>query len=252
MAALAAVLYGALSYALFLGTFIYAVGFVANLPLPKTIDSGVPGAWPNSVTIDAALLALFAVQHSVMARPWFKRLWTRVVAPSIERSTYVLFASSALVLLFWQWQPMPNLVWQVTTSGAALALRVVSAGGWMLVLLSSFAISHFELFGLRQVLGKLPMPEFRTPVLYRIIRHPIYLGFIMAFWATPTMTVGHLVFAVGTAGYILIGIQLEEHDLIAQFGDRYRRYRDRVPMLLPWSTRRAEKVRVHTAAEGRH
>jgi methanethiol S-methyltransferase len=254
MICFASALYGTSVYALFLATFLYAIGFVANLPLPRTIDNGEVGFLPASITIDTALLALFAIQHSVMARPGFKHWWTRIVPTSIERATYVLFASVALILLFWQWQPLPATVWQVTGPTAGLALQLMSGFGWVLVLLSTFAISHFELFGLKQVYAALrskalPTPEFRVPMLYRVVRHPIYLGFILAFWATPMMTVGHLLFAVATTGYILIGIQLEERDLVALFGDRYRHYRRQVPMLLPFLGRTAPEDLPKTPAE---
>lgn len=246
MFGLLAAVYGSAVYALFVGTFLYAIGFVANLPLPKTIDSGPAGPALVSVAVDVALLGLFAFQHSVMARPGFKRLWTRVVPSSVERATYVLFASAVLMSLFWQWRPLPMPVWQVAPGNLALALQVCCGLGWALVLLSTFAINHFELFGLRQVYARLrgralSDPEFRIPVLYRVVRHPLYLGFILAFWATPIMTVGHLLFAAATTGYILIGIQLEERDLVDQFGERYRVYRSEVPMLLPMPGRRVER-----------
>jgi protein-S-isoprenylcysteine O-methyltransferase Ste14 len=238
MGAIIAALYGTVVYAVFLGTFLYAIGFVGNLAVPKTIDSGVSGSVLQALLVDACLLAVFAVQHSVMARPAFKRWWTRVVPPVVERSTYVLFASAALLLLYWQWQPITASAWAVTNAGIALTLNIVCVFGWALVLVSTFVINHFELFGLRQVFARLmrrqlPEPSFKTPYFYRYVRHPIYLGFLLAFWATPTMTVGHLLFAVATTGYILIGIWFEERDLIAQFGDRYRRYREQVSMLLP-------------------
>jgi methanethiol S-methyltransferase len=238
MAGIAIALYGATAYLLFLGSFLYAIGFVAGAPLPKTIDTGTAGPLSASLALDAVLLGLFAVQHSVMARPAFKRLWTRIVPHSVERSTYVICASSALILLFWQWRPIPFPIWKPTGATVALTLQVISGGGWLLVLLSTFALSHFELFGLKQVYVRLrgrtlPAPEFKAPLLYRVVRHPIYLGFLLAFWATPVMTVGHLLFAVATTGYILIGIQLEERDLVTSFGDHYRRYRREVPMLLP-------------------
>ncbi len=244
MGGIAALLYGVVVYALFLGTFLYAIAFVGNLPVPKTIDSGTPDAlWP-SVIIDALLLSVFAIQHSVMARPGFKRWWMRLVPHSVERATYVLLASLALALLFWQWRPLTQSVWSVDGVGA-IVLQAVFWFGWGVVLLSTFLINHFELFGLRQVLARLmnralPAPQFRTPFFYRYVRHPIYLGFMLAFWATPSMTLGHLIFAIATTGYILIGIWLEERDLVDLFGDQYRRYRQKVAMLIPMPGRTAD------------
>jgi protein-S-isoprenylcysteine O-methyltransferase Ste14 len=240
---LAAVAYGAVTYVLFLGTFLYAIAFVANLPVPKTIDSGRPEPFLPSLVINSLLLGVFAIQHSVMARPAFKRWWTRMVPASVERSTFVLFASLALLLLYWQWRPMPDIVWSVSAPTPAMILEGLSWIGWVIVLASTFMINHFELFGLRQVLARLlgrelPAPEFKTPMLYKNVRHPIYLGFLIAFWATPVMTVGHLVFAIATTGYIFIGIWLEERDLVAHFGDQYRRYREQVSMLIPLPRRK--------------
>jgi methanethiol S-methyltransferase len=245
MAGIVSVLYGGAVYLLFFGTFLYAVAFVGNLPSPKTIDSGESGALLPALVVNTLLLGLFAIQHSVMARPAFKRWWTRLVPHAVERATYVLLASLALLLLYWQWQPIPTpVVWSVTSPAAVLLIQAVFWTGWGLVLLSTFLINHFELFGLRQVwarlLGRtLPVPAFHTPFLYKRVRHPIYLGFLLAFWAAPTMTAGHLLFAVGTTGYILIGIWLEERDLIALFGDQYRRYREQVSMLIPLPGRKA-------------
>jgi protein-S-isoprenylcysteine O-methyltransferase Ste14 len=236
MAGLFAALYGIGAYALFLISILYAIGFVGNFVVPKSIDSGLAGAFGQSMIIDIVLLGLFAVQHSVMARPAFKRWWTRFVPTSVERSTFVLFASTILLVLYWKWQPMPDRIWTVQNPAGAMVLQTISLLGWALVVVSTFMISHFELFGLKQVFARLfgsvlPTPEFHTPYLYKHVRHPIYLGFLLAFWATPIMTVGHLLFAIATTGYILIGIQLEERDLIHMFGDQYRRYRDQVGML---------------------
>jgi methanethiol S-methyltransferase len=238
MGGIVAALYGAAVYLIFAATFLYAVAFVGNLPAPKTIDSGVPGSLGAALLIDTLLLGLFAIQHSVMARPAFKRWWTRIVPQSVERTTYVLLASAALLLLYWQWRPIPGAVWSVSHPAGIVILQAVFWIGWALVLVSTFLISHFELFGLRQVWARLrgqelPSPVFRTPSLYKRVRHPIYLGFLLAFWAAPTMSVGHLLFAIATTGYILIGIFLEERDLIALFGEQYRRYREEVPMLIP-------------------
>ena len=247
MGGIAAVLYGGVAYLTFLGAITYAVAFVGDLPVPKTIDSGVPGAIGTALLVNTLLLGLFAIQHSVMARPAFKRLWTRLVPQSVERATYVLLASLVLLLLYWQWQPIPEPVWSVTQPAMVVALWAVFWLGWAIVLLSTFLINHFELFGLRQVYARLrgatlPAPVFKTPLFYKKVRHPIYLGFLLAFWATPTMTVGHLLFAVGTTGYILIGIYLEERDLIALFGDQYRQYREQVAMLLPLPGRKSARV----------
>jgi protein-S-isoprenylcysteine O-methyltransferase Ste14 len=238
--AILAALYGLVVYVFFLATFVYAIGFVGGLPmLPKTIDSGAAAPLVETLVVDLALLGLFAVQHSVMARRGFKRWWTRVIPESMERASFVLAASAVLALLLWQWRPIAEpVLWSVTDPTARLAIQVVFWTGWGVLLVSTFLINHFALFGLRQVWANLrgqtlPVPVFRTPLFYRHVRHPIYLGFVMAFWATPRMTAGHLLFAAACTGYILIGIWFEERDLIAQFGQRYLVYREQVGMLLP-------------------
>ena len=243
MTGLFAVIYGIGAYAVFFFTILYAIGFVGNLVVPKSIESGVAGPLIESILVNAMLLGLFAVQHSVMARQSFKRWWTRFVPPSVERSTFVLFSSLALLLLYWQWQPIPASVWTVHNPVAAGVLDGIFWLGWVVLVASTFLLSHFELFGLSQVVARLfgkqlSDPKFRTPLLYRYVRHPIYLGVLLAVWATPSMTVGHLLFAGMITGYILIGIQLEERDLVKQFGDQYRRYRQRAAMLIPFPGRR--------------
>jgi len=231
--------YGVVAYALFFATFLYSVGFVGNIVVPKSIDSGTAtlSFWP-ALAVNAALLGLFAVQHSIMARPAFKRWWTRFVPVAMERSTFVLLTNVVLIALFYAWQPMPATVWSLDSAagrGVALGLCAI---GWLVVLLSTFMINHFDLFGLRQSYlyfrGKewVSLP-FRTTALYGYVRHPIMTGFVVAFWATPDMSVGHLVFAVATTGYMLLGIMLEERDLIAHYGELYAVYRRRVPMLIP-------------------
>lgn len=230
--------YGVVCYLVFLAVFLYSVGFVGDLVVPRTVDYGITAPLTGALVVDIALLGLFAVQHSVMARPSFKTWWTRFVSPTVERSTYVLVASLVLALLFWQWRTIPAMVWNVTWEPGRIALWALFAAGWAIVLVSTFLINHFDLFGLRQVyLAWRGTPYtrlgFSTSMLYRAVRHPIMLGFIIAFWATPTMTVGHLLFAVATTGYILLAIQLEERDLAAELGQQYRDYRTHVPMLIP-------------------
>jgi methanethiol S-methyltransferase len=232
-------MYGGVAYVVFLGTTLYSVGFVEAVLVPRSVDGGGRASSPVvALGVDLALLTLFAVQHSVMARRGFKQAWTRLVPEPIERSTYVLAASGCLLLLFLLWRPIPAVVWNVEPGGARLLIFALSALGWGIALLSTFLISHFELFGLRQVYlaarrKEPPHPRFRTPLLYRLVRHPLYLGFILAFWAAPTMTVGRLVFALAMLGYIVVGIHLEERDLVREYGTRYLAYREQVRALVP-------------------
>ncbi|HMP02769.1 MAG TPA: NnrU family protein [Gemmatales bacterium] len=240
-----AVVYGAACYLVFLASFLYAIGFVGNLVVPKSIDKGPQVSLAEALTADLLLLGLFAVQHSVMARPSFKKWWTRFVPPPVERSSYVLASSLLLLLLFWQWRPIPGAVWDVQQPVVAGVLLLVFGVGWLIVLVSTFLIDHFDLFGLRQVYlyaSRQPYtpPPFRAPALYRVVRHPIMLGFVVAFWATPTMTWGHLLFAGTTTAYLLVGVTLEEGDLRAAHGDDYEKYRQRVSMIVPWRKKMEE------------
>lgn len=235
--------YGSLSYLIFLGTFLYAVCFIGNFAVPRTLDGPANGPLGVALAMDAGLLALFAVQHSVMARKWFKDWWTRIVPKPIERSTYVLFSSLALILLFTLWRPMGGVVWSIEDPTARLVLRGLFAFGWVLVLCSTFLINHFDLFGLRQVwaylLGKpYKTLRFATPGPYRLVRHPLYVGWLFAFWMTPVMTFAHLLFSIATTAYILLAIQFEERDLVREHGDSYEEYRRSVPMLIPFVGKR--------------
>jgi protein-S-isoprenylcysteine O-methyltransferase Ste14 len=232
-----AFLYGLVAYVVFLFTLLYAIGFVEGRLVPKAIDTGTGVLTHEALVVNLLLMSLFAVQHSVMARKQFKRWWTQFVPASVERSTYVLFSS--LALLFWQWRPIPGVVWQITDPKIADVIVGLSLFGWLLALFSSFLINHFELFGLHQVAGNLagrtmPEPKFKTPLLYNFIRHPLYLGFMIAFWSAPVMTAGHLLFAAVTTAYIFVGIFLEERDLIELFGDQYRQYCKTASMIIPW------------------
>jgi protein-S-isoprenylcysteine O-methyltransferase Ste14 len=235
-------LYGALSYVAFLATFLYAVGFIGNFAVPKSLDSPAEGPWQSALLIDLGLLSLFALQHSIMARPVFKRLLTRMVPAAAERSTYVLASSLALLLLFWKWRPLGGTVWDIQNDLGQSLFYVAYGFGWTLVLIATVVINHFDLFGLRQVwlhLQQQPQSEigFTTPLLYRMVRHPLYAGWIMVFWSTPVMTVTHLFFALVTTVYILVAIQLEEHDLTAKHPE-YLEYRRQVPMIVPGLPRR--------------
>jgi protein-S-isoprenylcysteine O-methyltransferase Ste14 len=235
--------YGSLSYLIFLGTFLYAICFIGNFGVPRTLDGAPSGPLGISFAIDAGLLALFAVQHSVMARKWFKDWWIRIVPSTLERSTYVLLSSLALILLFWQWRPLGGVIWSVDDPAGRLVLRLLFAFGWGLLLLSTFMINHFDLFGMRQVwLYLLGRPyqtlQFVTPGPYRLVRHPLYVGWLFAFWMTPVMTLAHLLFSVATTAYILLAIQFEERDLVRDHGESYEEYRRSVPMLVPFVGKR--------------
>ncbi len=233
-----AFVYGVLCYVAFLAAFLYAIGFIGNFGVPKSIDSGRQVPLEIALLTDVALLGLFAVQHSVMARQWFKAAWTQLVPSSVERSTYVLFSSATLLLLFWKWQPIGGVVWNVQNLPGQIAIFGLYATGWIIVLVATFLINHFDLFGLRQVWLNLrgtaytPL-KFRTPAFYGMVRHPLYVGWLLVFWSAPVMTAAHLVFAIATTAYILVAIQLEERDLLQMHGE-YAEYRRRVPMLIPF------------------
>jgi methanethiol S-methyltransferase len=246
-------IYGVVMYVVFLGTFSYAICFIGGFAVPKTIDSGTESPLFVAVAINALLLAAFAIQHSVMARQGFKRAWTRVVPKQLERSTYVLAASLVLALLLWQWRPIPQTVWDLH-GPAATVLSITFWLGWAILLASTFLINHFELFGLKQVVTYLLQNEhteakFRTPSLYRVVRHPLYLGFVIAFWSAPHMSLGHLIFAIACTGYILLGIYFEERDLVKAHGQAYRSYRERVPMLVPFFKASKDKSELPATAQ---
>ena len=243
MKRLSVFMYGVFSYLAFFVTFLYLIAFIGNLVVPKTIDSGLTIGIPQSAIIDLGLLSLFAIQHTLMARPGFKRWWTTLVPEPIERSTYVLATSISLALLCWQWRPMKELIWNVDNATGKAILFAFFFFGWGLALLSSFVINHFDLFGLRQVWfylrnQKYSPVEFQMKSLYKYIRHPLVLGIIVGSWVTPRMTMGHLLLAVTFTAYILVGIRFEEHDLVHFFGENYTNYRRRVPMLIPFTKKR--------------
>lgn len=253
MSRIAVFLYGVASYLVFLATFLYAIGFIGNFAVPKSLDSPAASPWPSALGIDLGLLTLFALQHSVMARPAFKRRLTRVLPAAAERSTYVLASSLALALLFWQWQPLGGVVWDVESTIGRALLYAGYAFGWLVVLVSTFVINHFDLFGLRQVWRELQGQSqsrlpFVVPFLYRMVRHPLYVGWLFAFWCTPTMTVTHLLFALMTTAYILVAIRFEEADLVREHPE-YAAYRQQVPMLIPG---RPRSVSPTESARGAH
>jgi methanethiol S-methyltransferase len=252
---IAAFTYGVVCYLIFFGTFLYAIGFVGNLLVPKSIDSGPTLPLTQALLTNAALLGLFAVQHSVMARKWFKDAWTKIVPEPVERSTYTLFSSLCLITLFYFWQPMGGVIWNVENTTGQAVLYGIYFTGALIVLISTFLINHFDLFGLRQpflyLIGR-PYThlEFRTPFFYKYVRHPLYFGWFLFFWSTPTMTAAHLVMALATTGYILIAIQFEERDLIRVHGEKYLRYRQNVPMILPLGAKKGSALKPATSEAG--
>lgn len=235
------IIYGALAYIIFLVAFLYAIGFVGNIYVPKTIDSGVEPSLITAILTNTILLTVFALQHSIMARPSFKKWITTIISSATERSTYILLSSLALLLMYWQWQPITTIVWEAESELLIIVLTGIFFLGWLIVLLSTFMINHFELFGLAQIFDNLknkqtPNPKFQTNYLYKIVRHPLMLGFLIAFWATPTMTVGHLFFALITTVYIFIAVKyLEEKDLRKFIGEKYETYQKEVPMIIPFT-----------------
>lgn len=243
MTAIPTFLYGLIAYAVGVGALAYFIGFSCDALVPKSVDSGTAGPLAEAVCLDVLLLSLFALQHSAMARPAFKRWWTRIVPQSVERSTYLLATSVVLAALAWQWRPIPApIVWRIENGDAVRLLWTVFGLGWTMTLVSTFLINHFELFGLQQIFARLtgrtiPAPEFRTPLFYRYVRHPLYLGILLSLWSVPVMTAGHLLLSAGLSSYVVLGIWLEERDLVAAFGERYERYRAEVGMLLPRRSR---------------
>ena len=243
MTAIVTSLYGLIAYTVGVGALAYFIGFSCDVLVPKSVDSGTAGPLAEAVCVDVLLLSLFALQHSAMARPAFKRWWTRIVPQSVERSTYLLATSIVLAVLAWQWRPIPApIVWRIENGDAVRLLWTVFGLGWTMTLVSTFLINHFELFGLQQIFARLtgrtiPAPEFRTPLFYRYVRHPLYLGILLSLWSVPVMTAGHLLLSTGLSSYIVLGIWLEERDLVAAFGERYHRYRAEVGMLLPRRSR---------------
>lgn len=236
-------LYGIVAYLAFFGTILYAIGFTGNLFVPKSIDSAPQVSLLNAILINASLLLLFALQHSIMARPAFKKWWLNFIPEPLERSTYVLLASLCLMLMMWQWQPIGGVVWSVGNETVKTVLLVFYLLGWSIVFISTFLINHFDLFGLRQTwlyfrgIRYTNLP-FRIPLFYKFVRHPLYLGFLIAFWSASTMTIAHLLFASLTTGYIFVAIQLEEKDLVSHYGERYEKYRRWVPMVLPFGKKK--------------